>query len=175
MEIQLPEYRVDVVETRWAPWEPVFKRSHYLSDAGPMAFSTGYCGFIGDEPVCFLGMSAMSVGKGVREARACRFVTRAEWQGAGIGIPFLEFLCERELRGEGFVGFPSTVILHTAHPALCHVLLRSPKWRKISAALHGGGQRGTKDIGYGMHMRAMAGFRYGGQRYADAFNKEKTA
>ncbi len=132
-----------------------------------MAFSTAYTGFVDDEPVLFCGMSAMSVGKGVREARACRLVCTREWQGAGLTIPFLEYLTERELRGEGFCGFPTTTILHTAHPALCVTLRRSPKWRQISGKLSADRKK-SEGAGYGGHMRAVAGFRYFGQAGIDA-------
>lgn len=135
-----------------------------------MAFSTAYTGFVNDEPVLFAGMSAMSVGKGVREARACRLVCLPEWQGAGLTIPFLEYLTERELRGEGFVGFPTTTILHTAHPALCVTLRRSPKWRQISGKLSADRKK-SEGSGYGGHMRAVAGFRYHGQKGVDAWSK----
>ncbi len=168
MEIETPEYRLDVIQTNWAPWAPMFKRWHYLSDAGPMGFSVAYCGFIGDDAVAFLGMSAMSVGKGVREARCCRFVVLPQWQGSGIAIPFLEFLTERELRGDGFVGKPTTTIIHTAAPSLCHVLRRSPKWRQISGKLSADRAK-SQGGGYGGHMRAVAGFRYFGQAGVDAW------
>lgn len=134
-----------------------------------MAFSTAYTGFVEDEPVCFVGLSGMAVGRGVREARFCRFVTKPEWQGAGIGMRFLEALCERELRGDGFIGKPTTSIIHSAHPALAVTLRRSPKWRQISQALHGGKKVKGAGGGMGGHFRAVMGFRYGGQRYADVF------
>lgn len=168
MRLDAPGYTVDVVQTDWAPWQSVFHRHHYLPDAGPMAFSVAYTGFVGDEAVLFCGMSAMSVGKGVREARACRLVCLPQWQGAGLTIPFLEYLTERELAGRGFVGFESTTILHTAHPALCATLRRSPKWRQISGKLSADRKK-ANGAGYGGHLRAVAGFRYYGQRGADAW------
>lgn len=137
-----------------------------------MAFSTAYTGFVDGEAVCFVGVSGMVVGRGRREARFCRFVTKPEWQGAGIGMRFLEWLCERELRGEGFIGAPTTSIIHSAHPALAVTLRRSPKWRQISQALHGARKEGT--TGMGGHMRAVMGFRFYGQRGVDALQKAKS-
>lgn len=133
-----------------------------------MAFSTAYTGFVAGEPVSFVGVSGMVTGKGKREARFCRFVTKPEWQGAGVGMRFLEYLTERELRGEGFIGKPTTSIIHSAHPALAVTLRRSPKWRQISQSL---GASGSKEnaTGMGGHLRAVMGFRYGGQRYVDAW------
>jgi GNAT superfamily N-acetyltransferase len=101
------------------------------------------------------------VGPGRREARFCRFVTKPEWQGAGIGMRFLEYLTERELQGDGFIGRPTTSIIHSAHPALAVTLRRSPKWRQISQALHGGAKNAA--TGMGGHMRAVMGFRYYGE------------
>lgn len=165
--------KVDLVvrETGWKYWHSVFEQHHYLK-ANPMAFSTAFVGFVGDEPVAHLGMSAMVSGR-KREARACRMVVKPEWQGIGIGIPFLEALCERELRGEGFVGKPTTTILHTNHPALAVSLRRNPRWRQISQALHGGLKVAAKGGGMGGHMRAVQGFRYGGQRYEEAWHGKK--
>jgi GNAT superfamily N-acetyltransferase len=139
-----------------------------------MAFATAYTGFVDGEPVCFVGVSGMVVGKGVREARFCRFVTKPEWQGAGIGMRFLEYLTERELRGEGFIGTPTTSIIHSAHPALAVTLRRSPKWRQISQALHGG-EKATEPGkgGMGGHMRAVMGFRYYGQAGIDAWERQQ--
>lgn len=104
----------------------------------------------------------MVTGKGKREARFCRFVTKPEWQGAGVGMRFLEWLAERELSGDGFIGRPTTSIIHSAHPALAVTLRRSPKWRQISQGL---GASGSKDnpTGMGGHLRAVMGFRYYGE------------
>ena len=138
-----------------------------------MAFATAFTGFVCDEPVCFVGLSGMVTGKGKREARFCRFVTKPEWQGAGIGMRFLEHLAERELRGEGFIGSPTTSIIHSAHPALAVTLRRSPRWRQISQALHGGPKADVKGAGgMGGHMRAVMGFRYYGQRGIDAWERK---
>lgn len=131
-----------------------------------MAYATAYTGFVGDEPVAFLGMSGMHVGKGRREARCCRMVVKPEWQGAGIGMRFLEYLCERELRGEGFIGKKTTTIMHSAHPALAVSLRRSPKWRQISQSTWGNGPK--TEVGLGGHLRSVMGFRYYGQRGIDA-------
>jgi ABC-type ATPase with predicted acetyltransferase domain len=168
-----PKVRLEVTEEGWRFWHSTFEQHHYLK-AHPMAFSTAYVGWVGDEPVAHLGMSGMVSGK-KREARACRMVVKPEWQGIGIGIPFLEALCERELRGEGFIGAPTTTILHTNHPALAVSLRRNPRWRQISQALHGGSKVKASGGGMGGHMRAVQGFRYGGERYAEAAEAAKAA
>lgn len=140
-----------------------------------MAYSTAYTGFVGDEPVCFIGISGMVVGKGRREARVCRMVTKPEWQGAGVGMAFLEAICERELRGEGFIGKPTTTIMHSAHPALVVSLRRNPKWRSLKGAQRLVGGAKADKVGMGGHLRAVAGFRYYGQAGVDAYNRKKEA
>lgn len=176
--LQRPRIEVDVREVGWAYWD-LFEPHHYLK-AGPMPFSTAFVGFVGDEPVAHLGMSGKVVGNGTREARACRMVVMPEWQGAGIGMRFLNVLCERELQGGGFIGRPTTTLFHTAHPALCQALRRDPKWRQISGALHGGNRKksnlamrktakkkgrdvGNTKMGWGGHFRSVSGFRYYGE------------
>lgn len=166
-----PKLELVIRETGWAPWNGVFKRHHYLPDAGPMGYSTAYTGFVEGEPVCFIGISGMTVGKGVREARVCRMVTLPEWQGAGVGMRFLEAICERELRGEGFIGSPTTTLMHTAHPALAFTLRRSAKWRQVSQKLFGGKKESV--TGMGGHLRAVEGFRYYGQRGVEAQNAKE--
>lgn len=89
-------------------------------------------------------------------------------------MAFLEWIAERELRGEGFIGKPTTTIMHSAHPALAVSLRRNPKWRQISQKLHGG-SKDRSVTGMGGHMRAVMGFRYGGDRYARIAAERKAA
>lgn len=174
-----PPIEVEIRETKWAYWK-YFKPHHYL-DKGPMAFSTAYVGFVDDEPVVHMGMSGHHIGNGRREARACRMVVMPEWQGAGISLKFMNYICERELRGEGYIGSPVTTQFHTAHPALCKVLRRDERWRQISYAMHGGdGRRTAKLLGvnrksatFGGHWRVIQGYRFFGQRGVDAAAAKK--
>lgn len=181
--LQRPSIVVDIQETGWSYW-PLFEPHHYLK-AGPMPFGTAFVGFVDGDPVVHLGMSGKVSGKNRREARACRMVVMPEWQGAGIGMRFLNALCERELTGEGFIGRPVNTQFHTNHPALCMALRRDRKWRQISYALHGGNARtsvishkesnrrrgidiGTR-VAWGGHFRGVQGFRYFGQAGVDAW------
>jgi GNAT superfamily N-acetyltransferase len=169
--LEKPTLELEIRETGWQFW-PYFVPHHYL-DLGPMPFSTAFVGFVDGEPVAHLGMSAMVAGKR-RAARACRLVILPEWQGAGVGTRFLDYLCERELKGEGFVGYPTTTYFHTNHPGLCFVLRRSKKWRQVSTHLYGASRAGVsvaerqKAWGWGRHFRAVQGFQYHGQRGVDA-------
>lgn len=167
-----PPIEIEVVETGWAPWIRIFKHHHYLADAGPMPFSTAFTGFDADtgEPVCFMGISGMVVS-GSRVARACRLVVTPEYQGAGVGLRFLNALSQREVEGRGFIGRPVPVYMHTAAPALVAALRRSPDWRQVSQRLVGDKAGGTSHVRgkrvapggmkWGGHWRSVAGFRYG--------------
>jgi GNAT superfamily N-acetyltransferase len=129
-----------------------------------MPFGTAYVGFVGDEPVVHLGMSGKVSGK-LREARACRMVVMPEWQGAGVGMRFLNHLCQREWEGDGFIGSPTTTLFHTAHPGLVAALRRDPHWRQLSAHLGGQKMAGKAkgNMKWGAHFRAVAGWRYHGE------------
>lgn len=168
-----PKVAVEVLETGWTPWFEWAKAAHYLPDAGRMPFSTAYTGFdleTGD-PVVFMGMSGMWAGNR-RAARACRLVVAPEWQGAGVGLRFLDALADREWRGEGFIGEPTPTYFHTAHPALCAALRRSKRWNQTSQTLVGD-EKGVPNQGkatelkgakFGGHWRSVAGFKYEGEQ-----------
>lgn len=169
-KLQRDPIRIEIVETGWAPWYSVFKVHHYLKDAKQMPFSTAFTAFCVDsgDPVAFMGMSGIYAG-GQRAGRACRMVVHPEWQGAGIGLRFLNTLCQRELDGVGFIGKPVPTYMHTAHPALCAALRRNPLWTQVSSKLVGdeiGGPKKSieKGLRYGGHWRSVAGFRYDGER-----------
>lgn len=140
--------------------------------SGQMPFGTAFVGFVEGEPVVHLGMAGKVSGR-KREARACRMVVMPEWQGAGVGLRFLNHLCQRELEGKGYIGIPTTTIFHTAHPGLVAGLKRDRKWRQLSAQLTGTGGKviypgGSPLLKYSSHFRAVAGFRYGGATYDKA-------
>lgn len=162
-----PPISVEIVETGWGPWMSVFKVHHYLLGSGPMPFSTAFTGFDADtgDPVCFVGLSGMWAGNR-RIARACRLVTHPEYQGAGVGLRFLEAVADREWRGEGFIGSPVPTFIHTAHPALVSALRRSPRWSQKSQKLTGTPRGSTEQMrgkmSFGGHWRSVAGFRYKG-------------
>lgn len=155
---------VEIVETGWKPWTEWAKYHHYLKDAGRMPFSTAYTGFdvATGAPVAFVGVSGFTAGPR-RVARACRLVTHPEYQGAGVGLRFLEAIALREAKGEGFIGKPVPTYIHTAHPALCAALRRSKSWKQVSQALAGNPPTEVlKNSKYGGHTRSVAGFRYRG-------------
>ena len=168
IEVARDPIRIEIVETGWAPWYSVFRVHHYLKGARQMPFSTAFTAFDVEsgDPVAFMGMSGIHAGSG-RCGRACRLVVHPEWQGAGIGLRFLNALCQRETEGVGFIGSPVPVYMHTAHPALVAALKRSKDWRQVSQRLVGDDAGGAirsvkKNLKFGGHFRAVAGFRYDG-------------
>jgi energy-coupling factor transporter ATP-binding protein EcfA2 len=174
--LRRPRIELEIVKTDWRYW-PLFAPHHYLK-IGVMPAAVCYVGLVDGEPVAHLGVGCKNKGKSV-EGRACRLVVMPEWQGAGVGIRFLNWICENQLRGgDGArLAYPATTCFHTSHPGLCAVLRRQACWTQISAHLHGGhkGKSGASiarssgsaikiKSGYGGHFRAVQGFRYIGEK-----------
>ncbi|MCL1961729.1 MAG: hypothetical protein FWG56_08175 [Desulfovibrionaceae bacterium] len=101
-----------------------------------------------------------------------------EWQGAGVGMRFLNAVCDAWRRGDNRYGKPMPTLFHTSHPGLAAALRRDPKWTQVSATLHGQNKaRSAQSMrhsaarrsdrlasaGYGGHFRAVQGFRYLGK------------
>ncbi|MBK8002362.1 MAG: ABC transporter ATP-binding protein [Gemmatimonadetes bacterium] len=166
-----PRFDLELWQTDWRYW-PLFEPHHYLK-VPRMIGATCYVGAVEGEPVCHVAVGTKNVGRTV-EARACRLVVMPEWQGAGVGLRFLNAVCQLQLEGKGRLpGRRVTTIFHTSHPGLCAALRRDPKWRQVSAVLHGGNKRksaatiarsGGATAGYGGHFRAVQGFRFLGER-----------
>lgn len=182
-----PKFDLEIYETDWSYW-PMFEPHHYLK-LPRMIASRCYVGFVNDAPVVHLAMSTSALNDGF-EGRACRMVVLPEWQGAGVGMRFLNAICDMWLRGENKHAKPMTTIFHTSHPGLCAALRRDPKWRQLSARLYGVSEKTSSasskrsrrrkadnltglrpEKGYGGHMRAVQGFRY----YGDAGVKAAAA
>ena len=179
---QRPEIPLDIYETSaTAAWK-FFKPHHYLDLPLPIA-ATYYIAEYQGLPVAHL---AVATTAGLKSARFTRLVVLPEWQGAGVGVKFLEFIAQRWLGGENRYSKKMTGVIHTSHPALVYVLNKSPRWVLVSQQM-GGGDRGksmrslnksfkggvsinglesksTGKAGYGGHLRAVAGFRYIGEQ-----------
>lgn len=186
-----PRFELEVFETDWRYW-PTFEPHHYLK-LPKMIGAKCYVGTVDGELVCHLGVATANRG-GEAEARGCRLVVMPEWQGAGIGMRFLNQVCEWQLTGDRAARMPGRkvpTIFHTSHPGLAAALRRDPKWVQVSAKLHGtskstsartmveSGTNKTRgrataartstgapviNAGYGGHFRAVQGFRYLGAR-----------
>ncbi|MNR06823.1 hypothetical protein D3C85_1229170 [compost metagenome] len=141
-----------------------------------MVASTHYVGWVNGEPVAHI---AFSTRPGLIEARACRLVVMPEWQGAGVGMRFLNALCSQWLAGSNRYGRPLRTLFHTSHPGLAAALRRDTRWTQVSAALIGGnyaksrqslkesnrrlGRHSNAGSGFGGHFRAVQGFRFLGE------------
>lgn len=171
--LRRPRFDLEIFETDWRYW-PLFEPHHYLK-LSRMVAATCYVGTVEGELVAHV---AFGTRPGLREARACRLVVMPEWQGAGVGMRFLNAVCDLWLKGENRYGKPMPTQFHTSHPGLCAALRRDPKWVQISATLHGSSKRksaasiarsamkaghGFAAAGYGGHFRAVQGFRYLGE------------
>lgn len=167
-----PEIALDVIETDWRYW-PLFEPHHYLK-LPLMIAAKCYVGTVDGAPVCHVATSPrFEIGC----MRACRMVVMPEWQGAGVGLRFLNHVCELQLHGGNRWGRCAPTLFHTSHPGLCAALRRDPRWRQVSANLCGGSKSrsaasmaasrvrtGSKQTvspaGYGGHFRAVQGFKY---------------
>lgn len=169
-----PKFDLEIWQTNSSYWK-LFEPHHYLK-LPPMFAATYYVGTVDGEPVTHLGVSTRP---GMKEGRACRLVVMPEWQGAGVGLRFLNAICEMWLKGENRHNIKMPMLFHTSHPQLCQALRRMPEWVQVSAILHGSSikkaiDRAGKTKRYdksgvitgsvgGGHFRAVQGFRYLGE------------
>ena len=160
-----PDIELEIRETGWE-WWPYFEPHHYLK-VPHMIAACCYVGFVAGAPVAHV---AFSTRPGLKEARACRLVVMPEWQGAGIGIRFLNAICGMWRRGQNRYGLPMPTLFPTSHPGLAEALRRQANWAQVSAELTGGDKVKSRasilrsgkgaGTGYGGHFRAVQGFRY---------------
>lgn len=179
-----PKFDLTVWKTDASYWR-YFEPHHYLK-IPPMIGAAYYVGTVDGELVAHLAVGTKNCGKDV-EARACRLVVMPEWQGAGVGMRFLNWVCQLQMDGGEGARMPGrrvTTLFHTSHPGLNAALRRDPKWDQVSAALFGGNKKksaksivttGAYNIaaGYGGHMRAIQGHRYWGETPKGARAGEK--
>lgn len=168
-----PRLELEIRRTDWRFW-PLFEPHHYLK-APRMPCAENYVGLVGGHLVAHLATSPrFEIGNAVR---ACRMVVLPEWQGAGVGMRFLNGVCALQARGVNRWRRRCVTYFHTSHPGLAAALRRDPRWAQCSAALCGGdkarcaasiaasrnGKRGFPSGGYGGHLRAVQGFKYMGE------------
>lgn len=173
--LQRPQFDVQVWETDWRYWA-AFEPHHYLK-IGKMIAAKNYVGTVDGELVVHLAVAPAFHQGGC--FRASRLVVMPEWQGAGVGVRFLNHISERYLRGENRFNRPGPMLFHTSHPGLCAALRRDPRWIQKSAVMFGNNKvKSRKSInrankargsyqtgsGFGGHMRAVQGFKYVGER-----------
>jgi GNAT superfamily N-acetyltransferase len=166
-----PKLDLEILATDGSYW-PLFEPHHYLK-LPRMVAAKYYVGFIEGEAVCHLAVSPRLEVGGMR---ACRMVVMPEWQGAGVGMRFLNAVCLLQFtEANKYHERTMRVYFHTSHPGLCAALRRDTRWRQVSQMM-GGGHKGhsresirKSDVaeklgklgssGYGGHFRAVQGFK----------------
>jgi hypothetical protein len=145
----------------------MFEPHYYLKLPRPVA-AEYFIGLVDGELVAHLAVTPRFEIKGFR---ATRLVVMPEWQGAGVGTRFLNWVCAFHKAGGGRRGKEFPTYFHTSHPQLVQFLKRSKDWRQVSAVMNGGNKaKSSKSIiksgsciastGYGGHFRAVQGFKY---------------
>lgn len=170
-----PKFDLEIYQTDGSYWK-MFEPHHYLK-LPRMVAAEYFVGAVDGEPVCHLAIAPRLEVNGMR---ACRMVVMPEWQGAGVGVRFLNWLCQYQVEGRGRYGDRvRTVYFHTSHPGLVGALRRDKKWIQCSANLYGGDKRKSAQTinksqrkyrespvktGFGGHFRAVQGFKYIGEK-----------
>jgi GNAT superfamily N-acetyltransferase len=130
-----------------------------------------FIGAVGGELVCHLAVAPFFQNDGYR---GTRLVVMPEWQGAGVGTKFLEWICEYHKNGFGRCGKKLPTLFHTSHPQLIGYLRHSKKWVLKSQQMAGAKSRKMTTAGaklrgdnqkkmvrfMGGHFRAVQGFKY---------------
>lgn len=174
---QRPRIELQVWKVDASYWK-YFKPHYYLDLVNPPA-AEWFIGTVNGELACHVAVCPFFTANAYR---ATRLVVMPEWQGAGVGTKFLEWVCEYHKDGYGRCNRRLGTLFHTSHPQLCAFLRRSANWIQKSAQLYGGDKvksrksiakatikRGAKGLGtssggYGGHFRAVQGFKYVGDR-----------
>ncbi len=162
-----PGINVDIFKVNQSYW-PHFKPHYYLDLPFPPAAEC-FVGLADGELAFHLVVCPFFTAKAYR---ATRLVVMPEWQGAGIGVRLLEWVCQYHLDGNGRCGHKLPTFFHTSHPQLCSALRRRPVWINTKRSLYGDDK--TRSIaslkksgakvtcGYGGHFRAVQAFKYVG-------------
>lgn len=168
-KIDLQIWKVD--QSYWRFYKP-----HYYLDLPMPVAGEYFIGTVDGELACHMCVTPRFEIKGYR---GTRLVTMPEWQGAGVGSKFLNFIAQYHLDGNGRKNKKYPLYFHTSHPQLCGYLRYSKKWTQCSAMLYGGNKTRSRNsivksqlknkntvvsAGYGGHFRAVQGFKYIGDR-----------
>ena len=166
-----PRLELEVFQTDGAYW-PLFEPHHYLK-LPRMISARYYVGFVDGEAVCHLATSPNLQSSGMR---AARMVVMPEWQGAGIGMRFLNEIAKLQFTSANpHHDRTQSVYFQTSHPRLCKSLRSDKKWALISQMIGGVNKgksfesitrasvceklAGKHSTGYGGHQRAVLGFK----------------
>lgn len=172
---QRPKINLDIWQVDSSYWK--FYKPHYYLDLPEPVAAMHFIGTVDGELACHIVVAPRFEVHGYR---ATRLVTMPEWQGAGVGSKFLNFIAQYHLDGNGRGGHKYVTYFHTSHPQLCAYLRHSQKWVQVSAVLYGGNKKKSGEsiirsqkrkksklicgAGYGGHFRAVQGFKYIGEQ-----------
>ena len=160
-----PPINVEIFKVNGSYWR-FFKQHYYLNLPMPPA-AEYYVGLAEGELAFHTCVCPFFTANAYR---ATRLVVMPEWQGAGIGVRLLEWVCQRYLDGLGRCNKKLSTFFHTSHPQLCAALRRRPCWINTKRSLYGGNKTksaasltksgSTVTSGYGGHFRAVQSFKY---------------
>lgn len=172
---QRPKIELDIWKVNQSYWK--FYKPHYYLDLPEPPAAEHYIGVVDGELACHMVIAPFFNSGGYR---GTRLVTMPEWQGAGVGSKFLNFMGQYCLDGKARCGRKLPMFFHTSHPQLCGYLRHSKKWIQISSELYGVNKKKSamsikktrrnnamntaNGIGYGGHFRAVQGFKYVGDK-----------
>ena len=179
--LRRPDIVLDIWQVDQSYWK--FYKPHYYLDLPEPVNATHYIGTVDGELACHVVIAPFFQCGGYRMTR---LVTMPEWQGAGVGSRFLNFMAQYALEGKAKFGRKCVSYFHTSHPQLCGYLRRSKKWVQVSGALYR--KEGVKTLSeknhekeymkntgkhdpkvvrgrYGGHFRAVQGFKYIGDKH----------
>lgn len=155
------------VEIRRVPgrvWS-LFENHHYLK-VGILP-GRNYVGLVDGKPVCHVVASTFVAGN----LRLGRLVVMPEWQGAGVGLRFLEEVALMWASGAerppGRRWKLKSIAIHTSHPGLIAGLSRRKTWERGRTVLCRDGSHQSRGIGAGHtlgagHTRSVSAFYYVG-------------
>jgi energy-coupling factor transporter ATP-binding protein EcfA2 len=163
-----PRIQLDIFKADGTLW-PLFEPHHYLK-VPRMIAAEYYIGAVDGELVSHIAVAPALHYGGMR---ACRMVVMPEWQGAGVGMRFLNEVTRLQFTASNkYHERVRQVNFHTSHPGLAAALRRDKHWEQNSSWLGGKNAkhcfRGTMNRGeggvgmmakYGGHFRAVQGFR----------------
>lgn len=144
-ERRRPRFDLEIWATDGSYW-PMFEPHHYLK-LPRMVAAKYYVGFVDGEAVCHIAAAPkLDIGG----MRLCRMVVMPEWQGAGVGLRFLNAVCRMQFDAElnKYAERVKAVYFHTSHPGLCAALRRDAAWVQVSQMI-GGGHRGKSKASLG--------------------------
>ena len=138
---QRPKINLDIWQVNSSYWK-FYKPHYYLNLPEPVA-AQHFIGTVDGELACHIAVTPRFE---IRGYRATRLVTMPEWQGAGVGSRFLNFIARYHLEGNGRNGHKYVTYFHTSHPQLCAYLRHSKKWAQVSAVLYGGNKKKKRRV-----------------------------